>query len=389
MKNIIYLMAVILLLFGFNCKNAKHEEQPSITEEVIDGVRVVHNLQNNRFKPSELEVDLTIGVNEGDENYMLLDPKDIDSDSLGNIYIVESANGTIRKFDRDGKFVSSIGRKGQGPGEFLELHSIEINNKDEIYAFDSNQRKIDVFNPAGELLKTIRMTRVRVLDFALDENGDIYIGQEKYRETEEQRRREYVVSRFYPEKNLDVDIYSKRPQRRETIIIKKKRGELRISRPLYVRWSIGPNNMIYVEGIGNYEIEAYSAAKKIMFKFDRVLMTGQKEALTKQEYIDGFSRRTIVPGESGRSINIYPLFRSISIDNQGRVWVALMTSQSYVSSQKASIFDVFSSEGMYLFTTIIDLNIRSKLLFKNDHVYALVHDESEFPKAVRFHIEEN
>lgn len=52
-------------------------------------------------------------------------------------------------------------------------------------------------------------------------------------------------------------------------------------------------------------------------------------------------------------------------------------------------FDVFSSEGTYLFTTIIDLNIRSKLVFKNDHVYALIHDESEFPKAVRFQIKDN
>jgi len=47
MKKVNYLMAVILFLFGFNCKNAKHEEEPSITEEVIEGVRIVHNFQKH------------------------------------------------------------------------------------------------------------------------------------------------------------------------------------------------------------------------------------------------------------------------------------------------------------------------------------------------------
>jgi hypothetical protein len=45
MKNVSYFIIFILLLFGFNCKNVKHEEQPSVTEEVIDGVRIVHNFQ--------------------------------------------------------------------------------------------------------------------------------------------------------------------------------------------------------------------------------------------------------------------------------------------------------------------------------------------------------
>ena len=40
-------------------------------------------------------------------------------DAEGNIYVVDSGAKNIKKFNSHGKFLKTIGREGQGPGEFL------------------------------------------------------------------------------------------------------------------------------------------------------------------------------------------------------------------------------------------------------------------------------
>ena len=52
-----------------------------------------------------------------DENIAFHIPSDIVIDEQGNIYILDSGNHRIQKFDPEGNYLASFGRKGQGPGE--------------------------------------------------------------------------------------------------------------------------------------------------------------------------------------------------------------------------------------------------------------------------------
>ena len=64
------------------------------------------------------ELDLTIGEPEGAEEYMLLTPGSVSADADGNIFISDQSAGEIRAFDRDGRHLTTFGRRGAGPGEF-------------------------------------------------------------------------------------------------------------------------------------------------------------------------------------------------------------------------------------------------------------------------------
>jgi len=65
-----------------------------------------------------LEPDLCIGVEEGPEEYVLLNPGAIAVDEDGNIYVSDQQAGEIRIFDQQGRHRLTFGRRGEGPGEF-------------------------------------------------------------------------------------------------------------------------------------------------------------------------------------------------------------------------------------------------------------------------------
>lgn len=50
------------------------------------------------------------------------------AESNNYYYILSGKNQALYKFDKTGKFISKIGNKGQGPGEYVSIDQIEVNN---------------------------------------------------------------------------------------------------------------------------------------------------------------------------------------------------------------------------------------------------------------------
>ena len=64
----------------------------------------------------KLVTDLTIGGDTEDENYLLNSPSQVVVDSRGNILVLDSGEDHIKKFDSNGKYLITIGKRGRGPG---------------------------------------------------------------------------------------------------------------------------------------------------------------------------------------------------------------------------------------------------------------------------------
>jgi hypothetical protein len=73
-------------------------------------------------------------------------------DEDGNIYIVEAAERQIRVYDELGRMRTSIGRRGNGPGEFRSVPRIQVLG-DTIWALDRTQQRITLFSRNGRLLE--------------------------------------------------------------------------------------------------------------------------------------------------------------------------------------------------------------------------------------------
>ncbi len=89
-------------------------------------------------------------------------------DRDGNIYVLDSANTRIQKFGPDGKYLATIGRKGQGPGEFLMPDAIDFDKDGNLVVADSPQARIQVIIGGGRdarsvVVKEEMISRVRPL----------------------------------------------------------------------------------------------------------------------------------------------------------------------------------------------------------------------------------
>lgn len=86
------------------------------------------------------------------------DPRTLISDPGGGFLIVEAA--TIRAFHVDGARRWSVGRSGQGPGEFTVIEDVKVTPDGQVVALDREQPRVTVFDAeSGEFVATFLLRR--------------------------------------------------------------------------------------------------------------------------------------------------------------------------------------------------------------------------------------
>jgi DNA-binding beta-propeller fold protein YncE len=83
---------------------------------------------------------------------------DVTWDAAGNTYISDGyINSRVAKVDPNGKWLKSWGEPGDGPGQLNTPHSIAADAQGNIYVADRGNRRIQVFDSDGKLLRQIHI----------------------------------------------------------------------------------------------------------------------------------------------------------------------------------------------------------------------------------------
>ncbi|MFZ5906212.1 MAG: 6-bladed beta-propeller [Nitrospirota bacterium] len=97
------------------------------------------------------------------------------------LYIADTQNHVVKIFDREGKRVSTIGRRGQENGEFNFPSYLALDRNNRLYVVDSFNFRVQIFDSDGRFLKKFGKlgdtsgTLSRPMGIGVDSDGNIYV----------------------------------------------------------------------------------------------------------------------------------------------------------------------------------------------------------------------
>jgi hypothetical protein len=148
--------------------------------EEVNGVRIIHNEKDGAWgKTSAVRLELIRtfgGVETKDQNLAFGSPHDVVVDSQGNIYVLDQRNTRMQKLSPEGAFLMSIGRHGQGPGDFQAPFSMDIDSADRLFVFDYMNKRIQVMTSEGKAERGIKLYSLSADKIRLLKSGEIVMG---------------------------------------------------------------------------------------------------------------------------------------------------------------------------------------------------------------------
>jgi hypothetical protein len=371
MRRLLFLTLVISFIIGFSACSQQRSEWAGKIEE-IDGVTVVKNTKEPIFSDEvfNLVEDLSIGKVEGQEEYIFSQISAVDVDDNERIYVADMLPAHIKVFDRNGEYLRTIGRKGQGPGEMQMPYFVQITSENEVLVQDLGTQRIIYFTPDGEFLrqKPIGTTRFPILIKA-DSYGN-FIGIVSLAPPPIGGK---IINKYDSNFNILMLIVEDEQGTKGVLDIAKISCFCDVSPNDNVIWG---NSKEYVLHILNPE---GLLIKRIIKDSDPLKFTENDKDMYKERYADAEKRGLVLnfPGH-------YPEFKDIFADDKERIFV-----QTYqrIEGEKSFFFhDVFDADGKYIAKVPVLANLNRNAVWKKDKLYTIDEDDNGLPLIKRYKV---
>jgi len=356
-------LCVLFFLFQ-NCTKKTHSNKWQGTIEEVDGVTIVKNPEEPIYNKDifSLEEELTIGEKQGNEDNMFSAVNHLTVDDDERIYVLDYKNVQVKVFDRDGKYLSTFGQRGQGPGEFFRPRGIYITSEDEVMVYDMGNRSFIYFSKEGQFLSSFSTAKLSLMGARIDSKGNI-IGDVFSANPED---RSFVLKKFDSKLNELFTIGSS---------LLSPPGVFKVSLPS-CSWQITQDDHIVFGYTKNYEIQIMNpegeVIRKISKEYDPVEFTDKE----KKGYLENNPLKLKI--EFPKYHN--PFLRFF-LDDEGRLFV--LTSEK-AENKESYYYDIFDPEGKYIAKVLF--NINSPLFFKKGKLYTIEEDEDGYQYVKRYKV---
>ncbi|MCU0287647.1 MAG: 6-bladed beta-propeller [Acidobacteria bacterium] len=154
------------LLFLFNCNSQKSKDNETQLKIGSDTT----SKWSDVFRDDKI-----ISFTKDGKEYEFLSFGAMEISSTGDYIIIDGKQGKIFQFDSDGKYIKNIGNQGEGPGEYNVITAMDMDGKNNIYAFDIPAMKINEFSAPNYNFKRQIKIGQPVQDIIATDNDDFIL----------------------------------------------------------------------------------------------------------------------------------------------------------------------------------------------------------------------
>jgi hypothetical protein len=329
-------------------------------------VTVVQNPRDPIYKSDVLTLkeELTIGGANAKEQYVLAQVDNLVVDETGAIYALDTKDICVKVYGRSGAFLRTIGRKGEGPGEYTRPYGIAIDKKNQYLIVQDARIGFIVFDHEGKFIKNIQNDYLRPVQKAIfDPQGNLVINRIKIQDME---HRWDELKRFGPNMMLLAEIRS-----------------IPIGSPYdvvapMVTWDLDAKGNIVYGFPARYEIEIIGdrnqIIKKIQNESDPVELTLEE----KERIAQIIKVASISPDLAAKfySSKYHSAFIAIHVAGDGHIFVT-----TWKKNGKNNLNDVFDKEGRFL----AEIALPSRRIFiAGDYLYTIEEDQEGYSIIKRY-----
>ena len=365
MKNKNKIISIVLFLSVFvmlvSCQKQKTEWKGTIEE--VDGITVVKNPEEPMYGEDvfSLEEELSIGEAEGREEYMFSEIGTIAVDDEERIYISDRKETHIKVFDKDGVYLITIGRKGQGPGEFERISGIQITHQKELLVFDMNTRRISFFSGDGKLIETLSISKLQPFEINMNSKRNFIIKS--------------VTLDIMTNKSIsELKIYDTNLSLLKTIATPSPSNIFNPFESFFI-WKLAKDDNIVYGYNKTYELQIFDSGgeiiKKIVNEYDLVKITREEKEEAEKKYSP--PNKIVYP-------RFRPAYRNFILEDEGRIYVQTFEK---IADGNGYYHDIFDSKGRYI--AKIPLRFPPRVCKKNK-LYTVEEDEEEFQMVKRYKV---
>jgi hypothetical protein len=366
-----------LLIFSFLmgmmfCAKKNHEKAYPVITEVIGDVQTVTNPNYPRDGVVQdiLLEEISIGLEEGPEEYMFNRPFDVQAADDGTIFVLDWGDITIKVYDKDGTYLRTIGQKGQGPGDFGFLLYMTLSSDGRIFIMNTVNRRVTIYNVLGEYLGGFGFEG-SYNDMKTDGQNRIYYSKRK-RKTD---IAELPVTKDFIEVESIVQVFRNKTGGEDLYLLGEFEGEkdqikrmgaessMSLSSEFNVVWEISKEGLLYEGFNQEYKINVFDQSGKKLLSFSR-----DYEPVTLEFGNEDNIRKRVMPAYDPRIGWVF--------DEEGNLWVSI-----YSENEGEVIYDVFSPEGIYTKQVILPCRICQ---IKKGKVYSIISTEEGYMTVKRF-----
>lgn len=299
-----------------------------------------HLFQDDKIKYLEFKELFRLGDNtNNNQSFFLVYNPQIDDDR--NLYVDDHGNNRVQVFNRNGEFIHTIRKPGQGPGEYMQLGEVLLDNNGNIVIHDRQAMKLIKMSKNGE----------HIADYVYHDQVKSVMNYPQYFNTGEllfclKDRKDpgKIICRFYkmhPQLQDTTFLFSIIEEWR---VLQKGRRTSAPKYHLHVR--VSPENEIFIVNSDQYIVDviSYDGEKlhTITKKYERL----ERPAEERKHPLVG----NMKTGKALYPTKYYDDIKNIYFALPHQVWV--------LPSRKLNgftVFDVFDEKGKFLHQVVLKI----------------------------------